>query len=44
MGFSIGDRVVCVDDVMQPHTVEELKKNVPNWVKKDDFQLLFTNY
>jgi hypothetical protein len=36
MGFSIGDRVVCVDDVMQPHTVEELKKNVPNWVKKDE--------
>jgi hypothetical protein len=36
MGFSIGDRVVCVDDKMQPHTVEELKKNVPNWVKKDD--------
>jgi hypothetical protein len=36
MGFSIGERVVCVDDSMQPHTVEELKKNVPNWVKKDD--------
>lgn len=36
MGFSIGDRVVCIDDSMQPHTVEELKKNVPNWVKKDD--------
>jgi hypothetical protein len=35
MSFSIGDSVVCVDDIMQPHTVEELKKDVPNWVKKD---------
>jgi len=36
MSFSIGDSVVCIDDSMQPHTVEELKRNVPNWVKKDD--------
>jgi hypothetical protein len=36
MGFSIGDRIVCIDDAMQPHTVEELKKDVPNWVKKDE--------
>ena len=36
MSFNIGDRVVCIDDSMQPHTVEELKKNVPNWVKKND--------
>jgi hypothetical protein len=36
MGFSIGDRVVCIDDSMQLHTVEELKKDVPNWVKKDE--------
>jgi len=34
MGLSAGDRVVCIDDSMQPHTVEELKKDVPNWVKK----------
>jgi hypothetical protein len=32
--FDVGSRVVCVDDSMQPHTVEELKKDVPNWVKK----------
>ena len=32
--FSIGQRVLCVDDSMQPHTVEELKKDVPSWVKK----------
>jgi hypothetical protein len=36
MSFSVGDRVVCIDDYMQPHTVEELKKTVPNWIKKDD--------
>jgi len=35
MAFYIGDKVLCVDDFMQPHTVDELKKNVPNWVKKD---------
>jgi hypothetical protein len=35
MAFYVGDRVVCVDASMQPHTVEELKTNVPNWVKKD---------
>jgi hypothetical protein len=35
MSFSIGDSIVCIDDSMQPHTVAELKKDVPNWVKKD---------
>ena len=35
MSFNIGDRVVCIDDSKQPHTVEELNKNVPNWIKKD---------
>jgi hypothetical protein len=34
MSFKIGDRVVCIDDTMQSNTVEELKKDVPNWVKK----------
>ena len=34
--IGIGDRVVCVDDSMQPHTVEELKRDVPNWIKKDE--------
>ena len=32
--FEIGEKVLCVDDSMQPHTIEELKKDVPNWVKK----------
>lgn len=32
--FSVGQRVICVDDSLQPHTVEELKKDVPNFVKK----------
>lgn len=35
MGFNIGDKVVCVDDSMQIEAVEELKRIVPNWVKKD---------
>jgi hypothetical protein len=35
MSFNIGDSVLCIDDSMQPHTVVELKKDVPNWVKKD---------
>ena len=36
MTFNVGDRVVCIDASMQPHTIEELKRNVPNWVKKDE--------
>ena len=36
MGFSVGDRVVCIDSSMQPEAVEELKRTVPNWVKKDE--------
>lgn len=36
MAFYIGDKVVCIDDTMQSHTITELKKNVPNWVKKDE--------
>ena len=33
--FSVGEKVVCFDSSMQPHTVEELKLDCPNWVKKD---------
>jgi hypothetical protein len=36
MIFKIGDRVVCIDDKMQPHTTEELKKDIPNWVKENE--------
>lgn len=32
--FNIGDSVICVDASMLPHTVEELTKDVPNWVKE----------
>ena len=32
--FKIGERVLCIDDSMKPNTIEELKKDVPNWVKK----------
>ena len=34
--FEIGDRVVCIDASMRTETVEELKKDVPNWVVKDE--------
>jgi len=33
--LSIGDKVVCIDSSMQPHTVAELLKDCPNWVVKD---------
>lgn len=32
--FNIGDKVICVDASMLPYTVEELKKDMPNWVKE----------
>ena len=32
--FKIGERVVCIDDTMKPHTIEELNKDMPNWIKK----------
>jgi len=34
--FKINDRVVCVDASMLAHTVEELTRDVPNWVKQDE--------
>ena len=34
--FNIGDKVICIDSGMRPETIEELKKDVPNWVKKDE--------
>lgn len=32
--FEIGQKVLCVNDVRQPHTIEELSRDVPHWVKK----------
>ena len=32
--LKIGDRIICVDSSMQTHTVEELTKDVPNWIKE----------
>lgn len=32
--FSIGDEIVCIDASMQLHTVEELRRDIPNWVKE----------
>jgi len=32
--FEIGEKVICINNSMQPHTIEELKKDMPNWLKK----------
>jgi hypothetical protein len=32
--LSVGDKVVCVNASMLAHTVEELTRDVPNWVKE----------
>ena len=34
--FNVNDRVVCIDGSMQSHVVEELKKDCPNWIKKNE--------
>ena len=34
--FEIGEKVICVDSSLQPHTAKELAKDVPNWVKKGE--------
>ena len=34
--FEQGERVVCVDSSKKPHTREELEKDMPNWVVKDE--------
>ena len=31
-----GDKVICVNSSMLPHVVEELLKDCPNWIKKDN--------
>jgi len=34
--FNINDSVVCVNDTIQPHALEETLKDVPNWIKKGE--------
>jgi hypothetical protein len=33
--FNIGDQVICINSSMSTHTIEELSKDVPNWVTQD---------
>lgn len=33
--MKVGEKVICVNSAKQIHTVEELNKDVPNWVEKD---------
>ena len=35
MPLKIGDKVICIDSSMISYTVEELLRDVPNWVKQD---------
>ena len=32
--FTVGERVLCIDSFMQPHTREELSADCPNFVVK----------
>jgi predicted ThiF/HesA family dinucleotide-utilizing enzyme len=32
--FSVGEKVVAVNVAKQPHTIEELNIDVPNWIVK----------
>jgi hypothetical protein len=34
--FEINEQIVCINASMQAHTIEELSKDVPNWVKQDE--------
>lgn len=34
--MKIGSKVICIDDRYAPNTTEELKKDCPNWVKKNE--------
>jgi len=34
--LEIGNKVICVDASIQNHMIEELSKDVPNWVKQDE--------
>jgi len=34
--FEISKKVLCVNSAKQSHTIEELNKDVPNWIRKGD--------
>jgi len=34
--FDIGDEVLCVNDTIKPEALEEIIKDVPNWIKKGE--------
>jgi hypothetical protein len=31
-----GDKVICVNSYIAPHTAQEIRKDVPNWVRKGE--------
>lgn len=34
--FEIGQKIICVDASKAPHTVEELNRDCPMWVKENE--------
>lgn len=32
--FEVGEKVICIDSSIQPHMVEELRQDMPNWISK----------
>lgn len=34
--FNINDCVICIDASIQPHMVEEVTRDCPNWVKQNE--------
>jgi len=32
--FKVGDKIQCIDDSIQGHTLLELSKDMPNWITK----------
>ena len=34
--FEIGEKIICVSAAMLAYTIEELSKDVPNWIKEGE--------
>jgi hypothetical protein len=34
--YNIGDKILCINDTIQPHALEESLRDIPNFVKKGD--------
>lgn len=34
--FNIGDKVICINDSIDFDKTDEIRKDIPNWIKKDE--------